>query len=200
VQSVSSTVAALPAGSKVSVIGITNDSFATPYIILSAELAADEGYFKERLAKGHASLLHAWQSRSAQLAPRYADTDILGALLVASEVFHESPDARRKVLIVLSDMKQATRALNLEHQSTVQMTAAMQQVANNKMLADLQGVEVYAEGVDAASGSVGYWQSLHDFWVTYFARAGATVKGYSVLRDVPDFDHSLPIAADGHGR
>jgi hypothetical protein len=196
VQSVSSTVAALPAGSKVSVIGITDDSFATPYIILSAELAGDEGYFKERIAKGHAALVHAWQEHSAQLRPCYTQTDILGALLVASEVFHESPDGRHKVLIVLSDMKQATRVLNLERQSTVQTTAAMQQVANNRLLADLRGVNVYAEGVDGADESVVYWQSLHDFWAAYFARAGATVARYSVLRDVPNFERPLTTTFD----
>src|SRR5208337_534790 len=109
----------------------------TPYIILSAELSGDEGYFKERLAKGHAALTHTWQERSARLAPNCAKTDILGALLVASEVFRASPSGYRKVLFVLSDMKQATHALNLEREALVQTPAAMQQVANNRMLADL---------------------------------------------------------------
>jgi hypothetical protein len=200
VQSVSNTMAALPAGSKVSVIGITDDSFATPYIILSAELAGDEGYFKERLANGRAALVRAWQTRSAGLAPSYAQTDILGALLVASEVFHESTDDRRKVIVVLSDMKQATHALNLERRSTVQTTTAMQQVTNGKLLADLHGVDVYAEGVDGAGESVRYWQSLHDFWTAYFARAGATLTGYSALRPVPEFDPLCPTMADSPAR
>jgi hypothetical protein len=200
VRSVGNTIAVLPAGSKVSVIGITDDSFATPYIILSAELGGDEGYFKERLANGRAALVRAWQERSARLAPSYAQTDILGALLVASEVFRESPDSRPKVLIVLSDMKQATRALNLERQPTVKPTVAMQQVTNNKSLADLSGVEVYAEGVDGAGESVGYWQSLQDFWTAYFARAGATLVRYSALRYVPEFERFNPTTADGHGR
>jgi hypothetical protein len=195
VQSVSSTMAALPPGAKVTVIGITDDSFATPYIILSAELASDEGYFKERIAKGHAALLRAWQERSARLAPCYAQTDILGALIVAAEVFHESPGSHRKVLIMLSDMKQATRALNLERQSVVRTDTALQKVASNKLFADLYGVDVYAEGVDAAGETVGYWQSLRDFWMAYFTRAGASVKGYSALRDVPEFERFLTTTA-----
>jgi hypothetical protein len=84
-------------------------------------------------------------------------------------------------------MKQATHAVNLERQSTVQTAAAMQQVANNKLLADLHGVDVYAEGVDAAGETVGYWQGLRDFWAAYFARAGATLARYSALREVPEF-------------
>lgn len=200
VSSVTNILAALPAGAKVTVIGITDDSFATPYLILSGELSGDEGYFKERLAKGRAALTHAWAERSARLAPSCPKTDILGALLVASEVFHSSPGGRHKVLVVLSDMRQATRALNLERQPMVQTATAMQQIASGKLLADLRGVDVYAEGVDAAGESVGYWQGLQDFWRTYFVAAGATLARYAALRDVPEFGHSDPTTADSPAR
>jgi hypothetical protein len=144
--------------------------------------------------------LHTWQERSAQLAPRYAQTDILGALLVASEMFHESPDGRRKVLIVLSDMKQATHALNLERQPSVQTAVAMQQVASGKLLADLHGVDVCPEGVDAAGETVCYWQSLHGFWEAYFARTGATLERYSALRDVLDFERPFTVTVESRER
>ena len=200
VASVTNIMGALPAGSKVTVIGITDDSFATPYVIFSGELTGNEGYFKERLARGHAALAHAWQERSAQLAPSYRKTDILGALFVASEVFHESSADRRKILFVLSDMRQATSALDVERQSMVQTSAALQQVANNKLFADLHGVDVYAEGVDGAGESIGYWQSLHDFWEAYFAKVGATIVRYSALRAAPEFDRSRLTTADSSGR
>jgi hypothetical protein len=198
--SITSILTALPAGTKVTIVGITDDSFATPYMILSAELAGDEGYFMERLAKGHAALTRAWKERSAGLAPHCAETDILGAMLVASEVFRASPSGHRKVLVVLSDMKQATRALNLEREALVQTPAAMRQVANNRLLADLRGVDVYAEGVDGAGETVPYWASLHDFWTAYFVQAGATLVRYSALRGVPEFDHSDPTTADSRER
>jgi hypothetical protein len=199
-QGITSIMAALPPGAKVTVIGTTEDSFAAPYIILSGKLAGDEGYFKERLANGRATLTRAWQARSAQLAPRCAETDILGALFVASEVFRESSGDRRKVLVVFSDIKQATSALNVEHQPVVQIPAALQQVKNNKLFADLQGVDVYAEGVDGAGESVGYWQSLHEFWMAYFVRVGATLVGYSALRGLPEFELSSPTMADSRER
>jgi hypothetical protein len=188
VQGITSILDALPAGGKVTVIGITDDSFASPYVILSGELTSDEGYFKERLAKGRAALASAWRERSATLAPHCPQTDILGALFLASEVFHESSGDRRKLLVVFSDMKQATPALNLERQSAVQTSASLLQVAINKLFADLHGVDVYAEGVDAAGESVAYWQGLREFWTAYFARDGATLAGYSALRDVPKFE------------
>ncbi len=108
-QGVRSTVAALPAGAKVTVVGITEDSFAAPYIILTAQLTGDEGYFKERLASGHAALMHAWQERSARLAPSCPETDILGALFVASGVFQESGGDHRQVAPVLFAMLSTLR-------------------------------------------------------------------------------------------
>jgi hypothetical protein len=198
--SITSILATLPGGTKVTVVGITDDSFATPYIILSAELAGDEGYFKERLAKGHAALARAWQERSARLAPSSAKTDILGALLVASEEFHASPSGRRKVLVVFSDMRQATHALNLERVALVQTPAAMRQVVNGRLLADLHGVAVYTEGVDGAGETVPYWQSLHDFWSAYFVQAGANLETYSALRAVPVIEGSRPTTVDSRAR
>lgn len=196
VQSVDRTIAALPAGAKITVIGITDDSFATPYIILSAKLAGDEGYFKERLANGRAALSRAWRARSAHIAPSYTRTDILGALMVASEVFQESPRGHRKVLIVLSDMKQATRVLNLEGDSPVEANSALRQAANGRLIADLGGVDVYAEGVDGAGESVAHWHDLREFWKAYFVRAGATLAGYSSLREVPNFEQLLTAPVD----
>ena len=185
-QSITGILATLPAGAKVTVIGITDDSFATPYIIFSAELTGDEGYFKERLAKGHAALARAWADRSAHLTPHCAQTDILGALLVASEVFHESPTDHRKVLVILSDMRQATGILDLEHQAVIQTNAALQRVASTKLLADLHGVDVYALGVDGTGTTVLYWQSLRDFWTAYFERTRANMKSYTILRSLPE--------------
>jgi hypothetical protein len=195
VASITNILATLPAGTKVTVIGITDDSFATPYFVFSAAMANDEGYFKERLAKGHAALMHAWQERSARLAPSCAKTDIMGALLVASEVFQGAPKGYRKMMIMLTDMRQATHTVNLEHGSVVQGSATMEQVVDNGLLADLRDVDVYAEGVDGAGKSVRYWQSLHDFWKTYFASARATLVRYSPLREVPEFEGARPTTA-----
>lgn len=186
VQSITHILATLPAGAKVTVLGITDNSFANPYIIFSAELTGDEGYFKERLAKGHAALTRAWADRSARLTPHCAQTDILGALLVTSEVFHASPTDHRKVLVILSDMRQATGALNLENQSAVQMKAALQRIATKKLIADLHGVDVYALGVDGTGTSVAYWQSLRDFWTAYFEQTRANMKSYTLLRSLPE--------------
>lgn len=165
---------------------ITDHSIATGTFSLPSQLAGDLGYSHERLAKGRSALVRVWRERSARLAPRYPQTDILAALLVASEIFREAPQGRQKVLIVLSDMKKATRALNIEHQPVVRTKAAMQKVENTRQLAALDGVHVYIVGVDGAGETVAHWKTLQQSWLAYFARSGATVERYSALSDIPE--------------
>lgn len=175
----------LPAGSKSTVIGITDDSFAQPDILLSAEISGDEGYFKERLASARRKVAGAWTQRAARLAPAFPRTDILGGLLVAGELFKQTPRARN-ILVIFSDMRQQTPALALESRGAIPADRLLAKVEQERLLAVLQGVEVYILGVDSAGKSVAYWTELRDFWTAYFRRAGADVKTYSVLRDVPD--------------
>ncbi len=185
VNSVTGVLATLPAGSRVAVFGITGDSFSTPYPLLRAQLDDDEGYFKERLAKGHAELVRAWQERSSGLTAQFPKTDLLGAILVAAQVFDHPPGDRKEVLMIFSDMRQATSVLDLERPMLVHKTEALQQAAKSHLIPDLHGVEVYVLGVDASGKSVNYWQTLRDFWMGYFALAGATVENYSILRQIP---------------
>jgi hypothetical protein len=184
VAGVAAELAQVPAGTKVTVIGITDSSFAQPDIILSAEVPEDEGYFKERLAAAREQLVSAWRERAAHLAPNSRQTDILGALMIAAELL-ENPPAGRKVMIVFSDMREATPLLDLETPKLVSVDSAMLKIERHRMLPDLRTADVYVLGVDAAGKSVDYWQSLSVFWHTYFARAGTHLRRYSVLRDGP---------------
>ncbi len=200
VESVTSMLTALPAGGKITVVGITDNSFASPYILLSGELSSDPGYFHERLANGRGALVRAWRTRSAKLEPRYAQTDILGALLVASDIFEDSPHDGRRVLMVLSDMKQATPVLNVERIPIVRSKVTLLRVKQSKQLAQLAGVDVYIEGVDSAGESVAYWQSLREFWLGYFAQSGAAVRRYTVLRDIQEILSTNSTLVVGSGR
>src|ERR1700687_1554246 len=185
VNGVTGVLATLPAGSRVAVFGITGDSFSTPYPLLRAQLDEDEGYFKERLAKGHAEFVRPLRVGYSHLTSQFPQTDLLGAILVSAQVFDHPTADRKEVLIIFSDMRQATRVLDLERPPLVHKTEALQQIAESHLIADLHGVEVYALGVDASGKSVNYWQTLRDFWIGYFALAGATVESYSILRQIP---------------
>jgi hypothetical protein len=186
VAGVTAELAQVPAGATVTAIGITESSFSQPDVILSAHVPDDEGYFKERLAAAREQLVTAWRERATRLEPKSQQTDVLGALMIAGELL-QSPPADRKVIVVFSDMRQATFFLNLEAPKLVSANSALLKVENHKMLPDLSTTDVYALGVDSAGKSIDYWQSLCAFWRAYFERTGAHLSRYSVLRDVPAF-------------
>jgi hypothetical protein len=186
VASVGKLLATVPAGSWVTVIGITDRSFAQPYVLLSARLDVNEGYFKERITNAHQQLLTTWQKRSQSLVENFKQTDLLGALVMSSQVF-EPKEGHRNVLVIFSDMRHETRSLNLAKLPVVAVQSTLGKIERGGLVANLNGVEVYVLGVDAAGKSVGYWNSLRDFWLTYFGKAGAKVRVYSMLRDLPQF-------------
>ena len=184
VRGVTHVIDSLPAGSRVSVYGITDDSFGKPYPLLTANLSYDEGSFKERLAQGHRQLVRAWQERASKLKPQFLQTDILGAILTATQVFEQSPNACLKMLVIFSDMRQSTRTLDLEHRGGVEPQAADSLIWRG-LQPDLRGVNVYVLGADSNGLTVLYWQDLRLFWISYLQHLGATVKEYSMLRPIP---------------
>lgn len=173
-----------PAGARITVFGITDSSFAQPLILLSANLGEDPGYFQEKLNAGRTQLLNAWQERAKPLQASSPHTDILGACLVASELFRQAPKGRN-VLVVFSDMREESAALNLERPALVPVSSALAKIEKRQLIADLKGVEVWVLGVDGAGKDLAHWQSLRDFWTAYFQKSGAMLKTYSVLRDPP---------------
>jgi len=187
VAAVTELLARVPAGSHVTVLGITGNSFAEPDILLQADLSDDAGYFSERLAAAHGRLVKAWRQRVAVIAPDARQTDILGALLVAGQMFHESRDAQTKrILVIYSDMRQETKQFNLEKPRAMSADEALLKVRSTSLLPDLQGTDVCALGVDAAHEDVATWERLRQLWAAYFIAAGANLRGYSALRNTPN--------------
>jgi hypothetical protein len=176
-------LAQVPSGSRVTVIGITDHSFAQPYILMQANIPADAGYFGERLTAARSQLVRAWKLRSARLDPHFLQTDILGALQLAAQIFAQQPDAGRRMLILFSDMRQRTPELNLEKLRIVSPFSVVAKQCG--ALPDLHNVQVLIIGADGAGKSSAYWQSLRVFWESYFRNCGAVLQSYSVLREPP---------------
>jgi len=174
-----------PAGSQVTIIGITGNSFAEPDILLRAVVPPDSGYFGERLVAAHHQLLDAWKRRTAHLAPSAKQTDILGALLVAEQLLQKRLDTERRVLIIYSDMRQATEAVNLERLTASGLQFALGAVKRSGLQADLRGVDIEMLGVDAVGCNPREWNKLKQFWAAYFMAASANVRTLSVLREMP---------------
>jgi hypothetical protein len=127
----------------------------------------------------------AWQARAAHLAPNARRTDILGALLVAGQMFDEAPRSSRKVLVVYSDMRQDTTQINLDRRNGIPAGAALAEAAKSAPVGALKDVQAYCAGVDAAAKDASDWERLQVFWERYFASVGAHLRSYNVLRDLP---------------
>ncbi|MGO9642360.1 MAG: hypothetical protein ACLP1Y_13775 [Candidatus Acidiferrales bacterium] len=184
-QAVTRLLAQVPAGAHVTVLAITGNSFAQPYILLSADVPADEGYFKEKLAGARRQFVSNWQKRIKHLQVCFSHTDILGALLLADQIFHEKSNGWRNVLVIFSDMRQETADLDLETPATFDAEAAIVKTEKKLLIAHLVTVEVYVLGVDNAGKPLAYWNRLREYWIEYFKKAGAHVESYSVLRQLP---------------
>lgn len=190
VSSITRLVADMPPNSRVTVLGITENSFSQPFTLLSAKTGSDSGYFGEKLKVAREQLVRAWRERSARLAPASPGTDILGALVVAGQVLQQAPDTDRKILVIFSDMRESTRHLDFESSQTIPTGAALGYVDKEMMWANLKGVVVYALGVDAAGQQVVQWDHVRQFWIAYFKRAGANLRTYSVTRDLLHLESS----------
>jgi hypothetical protein len=169
----------------VTVIGITGNSFAQPYIVLKASLATDPGYFGEKLARGRQEIVRVWQTRSARLEPKAKETDILGALVVAGDLFGGRTNSK-KLLLIYSDMKQATADLNLERINSFQRSAMIVRAKQRQLVADLNSVQVYVLGAHSAMGRIFESRQQREFWQEYFENTHARLISYSLLRDTPE--------------
>ena len=162
IEGVTRVLSQTPAGARVTVIGITDHSFSQPYILLSAHVPDDGGYFGERLNAARGQVVRAWKLRSRRLDSHFHQTDILGALELASQIFTQQPDANRKTLVIFSDMRQSTPELNLE---TTRIVPSFSTAASRcGTLPAFHDTQVYVLGADGAGRSSAYWRSLRNFW------------------------------------
>jgi hypothetical protein len=180
-EGITKTLRDLPAGARVTIIGITDHSFTQPYVLMRARVRTDPGYFGERLGAARNQLVRAWKLRSGQLEPRFRHTDILGAIELASKIFPEE-NANRRELVIFSDMRQNTLELNLESATALpDVSAVLKQFGTP----NLKAVQIVIVGADGAGRSNVYWRSLEAFWAGYFQNSGASLDVYSPLREVP---------------
>src|SRR5262249_33371305 len=87
VEGVGHALGQIATGTHVTIIAITDNSFTQPYGLLSASVASDEGYFGEKLSTARRQLVAAWKKKSQSLSPTFPKTDLIGAFLLAADIF-----------------------------------------------------------------------------------------------------------------
>lgn len=173
----------VPAGAQVTIIAVTGHSFAQPYILLSASVSPDGGYFGERISAARSELVRKWKARTASLSPDAKSTDIVGVLLLAGQILSHGSTRDRKQLVLFSDMRNCTPELDLERSREPARDRAIT-LSREIPRAELKGVEVDVLGMDGAGKPGSYWEDLREFWSAYLSSSGATATSFSVLRDM----------------
>jgi hypothetical protein len=196
VDAASELIGELPAGARFRVIGITDQSFSRPLILLAGQMPSGHGplEFIDQVAVARKKSAADMRAVGRATPAKYRETDVIGFLLVAADLLRESPQSR-KALVIFSDMRHSAPPPNIEAPAVVPVASALQTVERQNQIADLRGVEVYVYGVHAAQKDIAYWQSLRTFWTQYFAKSGAALKCFSMMRDVADLGGARQMAA-----
>lgn len=186
IQAAARIIESLPAGSRVTVAGISDQSFSRPLTLLTGEIPNSPGRLSEfdQIAATRNRLVTRLLRTTSSIKPDYQATDILGCLMAAGIAFGNTPHMHH-VLVIHSDMRQSATPLNIENDSTVPVVAALRTVAREQLFADLSGVDVFIYGVHAAGKDVRYWRSLREFWAAYFERCHANLHDFSPTRETP---------------
>ena len=175
-------LAGLGPSSEVAVIAITGDSFGRPDFLLRAVVDSDKGFFGEKLDAAHEELLTAWQARAANLKPEFKESDIFGAVMLASQVFRNCDAGQgRCVLYIFSDMRQyGRRGLDLETPAALDVPRLLRRAQAMRLVPDLKRVDVRVVGAHSLGKSMEYWHQMKAFWKSYFEIAGASLSQFVV--------------------
>lgn len=103
---------------------------------------------------------------------RKANTDILSTLHIVAEYVRDA-NGRRPVLIVLSDMLQSANGIEMERLLRMPGSGWIEAQRNAGLIPDLPGVCVGVIGADATTAD---GAAVRQFWIEYFAAAGAELK------------------------
>lgn len=173
----------LGAGDKIYVVGITETSFTNPFMLLQGEIPLDRHPLQAKVLKAREALAKSWNERRRSLKLQARQTDIIGAMCYASLLFKNDPS--EKLLIILSDMRQSSKVLNLERETVIDADQALARIKNAGFLPDLSNVNVAVLGVHTTGKrmSPGYYQSLEAFWQRFLTEAHAELLTFQTDRN-----------------
>jgi hypothetical protein len=109
----------------------------------------------------------AWRARSARIRSQFSQTDIIGALSLASQFFAGGESSDRKMFVIFSDMREDVPGLDLESPTVVPPFDVL--ASHIGAVADLSGVQIDVLGADGAGKSSAYWEGLNNLLVRVFS-------------------------------
>jgi hypothetical protein len=122
--------------------------------------------------------LEDFRARARAVVPMFFDstrkkevlvTDVFGTLFRAAD-YAKAPNHDKTVLVLLSDMIQATGEANMEKDGGIPTTEWIESRAAEQRLPDMKGICVVVSGAETKSAR---GAQVKRFWENYFARVGA---------------------------
>ena len=122
--------------------------------------------------------LEDFRARTRSILPLFFDstrkqqvlsTDVFGTLFRAAD-YAKAPNHDKTVLVLLSDMIQATGEANMTNPTGIPGQAWIEERAAEQRLPDMKGICVVVSGAETKSAR---GAQIKKFWQDYFARAGA---------------------------
>jgi hypothetical protein len=166
------------AGDEVYVTGITDASFSKPLVILHGTLPDDRHPLKPKLLAAQQGIISEWKSKSRSATRPYKASDIIGAVYHASLLLRGK--SSEKWLVILSDMRNSTRELDIENVPEIDREKSLSQLGAKGLIPNLTGVNVAILGVHTTGKAISpiYYQSLGNFWQGFFEKAHAEVVAF----------------------
>lgn len=122
-----------------------------------------------------------FRARTLSILPMFFDstriqqvmaTDVFGTLSRAAD-YARAPGHDKTVLVLLSDMIQATGELNMDHDAGIPGVEWIESRAAEERLPDLSGTCVIVSGAETNSARGAH---LKKFWTQYFEKVGAKLR------------------------
>ncbi len=157
----------ISSGEDLKVIGVTERTFSTQYVLLEGKITNRKDAFGQGTARDRLNLLNKW--RGLKLEPSAPGTDLFGAMQLAEIIFGKNSKNRK--LIFFSDMQQCGQGFNIEAPNVLNSRGLLKEVTQKGLVASLDGAVVWCLGVHSTGKAPSYWKSLREFWTLYFQQA-----------------------------
>lgn len=183
-ESATAFIGQLAAGSRVVVIGTTDQSFAQPLILLDHTIPSGPGPLPrlDQRTAAKQRIIRELREKCSTLQPTFLKTDMFGAFVLAAEILKQA--AGHKILVTFGDARHDASLLDFERASVIHVEQALHMVEKAKQVPDLIGVEVHMLGVHDIGKDLAYWHSLQQFFGAYVQRGHGELKTFTPTRQI----------------